>query len=503
MKIRKAIFLILAFLMVVSSVEGCTNVNEDENKITGEEPLPSAVPCEYAEAKDQFRYDNFADGRLPDSLLDSMNGGALAFASNLMYYEWRLQKGIERGEKWILSESEDVLPQTTAFDKLLTEGKYGANCFMLANWAFYDMGITKEGTKFYGAAEGEFGGADTVGKYIGAVCNIITWGERYNFSELGSYGHCTPGNIFLCSGHTYIYLGDGKFIASGNDSSNYTDDNGNVFYKSWVVTSAPSTNITYQIVFKDEYVPKNYRNVQGKIVSNPLYNEATSIEYKEGVSSEKLLTTKGKINKDTFGYYDGNRTNVLANSSFTKQQGFRLKSITGADNLVDTQIYYDGTTDSYAEFKLLGEYNDYKNPTKWYDANGNVSETKDETHKYFGAFYTSIEETKTVNGFALYSQNLTKSGEEIKDIEGFDILVSEDGKNWNVVYSLTDSTTSNVWKSITDEKALSSKGDPTTHYIEADFEEVNAKYIMFAITQPRDSANPGWFTFTEFMVFEK
>ena len=133
-------------------------------------------------------------------------------------------------------------------------------------------------------------------------------------------------------------------------------------------------------------------------------------------------------------------------------------------------------------------------PKYWFDANGNRSDVRDEKHKYLCGFYTELADIKKVDGFSVFSQNVgASSGTPIGDIDGFDILVSVDGQNWTVVYSVENATAGGKWTDVTDKKNFSSKDHNMTHYIKGDFDggAVEAKYIMFALTAPRSQDAEG------------
>lgn len=61
------------------------------------------------------------------------------------YYNSTLEKAVEKGEKWVYSNSNKVVAQNGSFDKMLTGKIRGGNCASIANWAFRDMGITSSG----------------------------------------------------------------------------------------------------------------------------------------------------------------------------------------------------------------------------------------------------------------------------------------------------------------------------------------------------------------------
>ena len=97
------------------------------------------------------------------------------------------------------------------------------------------------------------------------------------------------------------------------------------------------------------------------------------------------------------------------------------------------------------------------------------------------------------------------------DIDGFDILVSNDGENWTVAWSGEKLAAGLKYEKV----------DATTNKITAEFGKVEAKFVMFALTAPRSrdasavsafnekygvstevNANPHYFRIVEFELYE-
>ncbi len=250
-----------------------------------------------------FRNDNFAAGRLPDELLDSVNPGVLAEMSCLMYYEECLLDGIAGGEKWVYTNN-PTYGVTGVFEDMLPKKIKGANCAMPQGWMFIDLGVIKSGHMF-GNSKGSVYGLDTHGIYAQCVADFTYWEGKYTFDNLFKRGHVKPGDIFYATNHTFIYLGDDKFFAAGHDAkwhtdpAAYTEDSRKAVFDDWVVDRASchdsTYTVNYQLRFKDEYIPHYYRNSEGRLTVNPMWSEAESIEYKAGVSSRTVIVPKGEF----------------------------------------------------------------------------------------------------------------------------------------------------------------------------------------------------------------
>ena len=197
--------------------------------------------------------------------------------------------------------------------------------------------------------------------------------------------------------------------------------------------------------------------------------------------------------------------NLLYGKSATKAESFGISSISNPANQTDAQYVYDkDAKSSYTDFKMSfskSECADYTSISQLYNANGQLSSDG----KYLCGFYIELDEATFVDSFSVYSPAI------IYGVDGFDILVSSDGENWNVVWS--------------GEKLASGLkyelANPTTNKITAEFGKVEAKFVMFALTAPRSrdasavaaynakygetsgvNANPHYFRIVEFEIYE-
>lgn len=260
--LRRSLALILTSTIALPCLVGCGNAG------IGENPL---------------RNNSYVTGRFSDDVLNNANPGVLALLGNCMYYEDTLLKGIKKGQKWVYSNSSDYVPQNGTFDDMVKSKKYGANCAMPQAWALIDMGIM-ELKHFWGNTDCGISNYDKYGQLLEAAATV-TKHNGVPFYMLYDDGNVKPGDIFFCKGHTFIYLGDEKFMAAGHDSkwhSDYeaaTEDGNHAVFDDWVLDMNDCKDYSYQVFwqvrFKDDYVPKYYRNTKGKLVENPDYVEIT------------------------------------------------------------------------------------------------------------------------------------------------------------------------------------------------------------------------------------
>ena len=242
---------------------------------------PSKLPDKNSALYKTFRTDNFAAGKLSDALLDSVNPGVLALLSECMYYESELQKGIARGEKWVYSNSSTYVPQSGTFDAMLASGKCGSNCALPQAWAFVELGVIKNGKHIYGNSAGNLANISAVEDYIKTAAKIHYLGGVTKFYVLYDLGLVKPGDIFYAKGHTFIYLGDEKFMAAGHDGKWHTDetvkteDAQKAVFETWIMDMKECMNWEYTVFwmirFNDDYIPEFYRNAEGKLVQNPVF----------------------------------------------------------------------------------------------------------------------------------------------------------------------------------------------------------------------------------------
>ena len=235
----------------------------------------------YEEGLKALRNDNFAAGKLSDELLNSVNPGVLAELSCCMWYEEVLQKTSKEGARWVYTNSNDWAPQQGPFDCIPYSKKFGVNCAMPANWVMVDLGIMGCMMRFWGDQYNKFHGIETVGECIGQCCEIIDYTEtRPEFAALMAEGKIKDGDIFLAHGHTFIYMGDKKFLAAGHDGAWHseadapTEDGAKAVFDSWIKDMEHCANYHYSVNFiirmRDNYVPRYYRNKEGKLVFNTM-----------------------------------------------------------------------------------------------------------------------------------------------------------------------------------------------------------------------------------------
>lgn len=231
-------------------------------------------------AKEIFYTDNFAVGKLPQEFLETLTPGQLGVVSCCLYYEAKLQEGIARGDRWVYTNSNKYANQSSSFDGLLEDGRYGVNCAMPSGWAMIDLGVLKPGDRYWGDTEGKFHNFDKHGKYIEEVCYVRYWGGAKRFCDLFDEGLVKPGDSFLAKGHTFVYLGNDLFLAAGHDgkwhsdSTAPTEDGCHAVFESWLMPREKCANNTYSVYwqfgFRDDFIPEFYRNKAGKIVLNPM-----------------------------------------------------------------------------------------------------------------------------------------------------------------------------------------------------------------------------------------
>lgn len=225
-----------------------------------------------------LRTDNFAIGKLSDEFLASLTDAQLAEISHLMWYEAELQRGISLGQKWVYTNSNEFSPQATTFDHMVASGKYGVNCAMPTGWVVVDLGILNEGQRFWGGSDGVFMRENEVRAQLEEACDVFELEGHPVFQEAYEAGKIESGDMILSHGHTYIWIGDGKFHAAGHDGKWHSDptapteDGAHAVFESWIMDYDNCANkhhrVAHIIRLKKDYVPKNYRNTKGEIVPN-------------------------------------------------------------------------------------------------------------------------------------------------------------------------------------------------------------------------------------------
>lgn len=234
---------------------------------------------------------NFAVGRIDfteKEKQDGQNAVVTAFLSCLEYYAWRMKDGTEnRGEKWVYCAGKPLYLEIGSFETQISQ-KLCACCNAPVNWALVDLGLRTETSvdHIYGGTTGNFGHRSQFTSYAGAFTSITDWtGKNMQFKDLYQSGLVKPGDIFLTIHHTFVYRGGESFYAAGHDGVWHTeadadtDDPRKAVFEDWICgaghkksfTTCSNYNFTicWQLRFNDDYEPKYFRDVNGKIMINP------------------------------------------------------------------------------------------------------------------------------------------------------------------------------------------------------------------------------------------
>lgn len=235
-----------------------------------------------SDAEKQFYTDNMLTGRFSPAFINSLNPGQLAMISSCMYYESELQKGIARGEKWVYTNSERYANQASAFDAMVASGRHGVNCAMPSGWAMIDMGVLASGMRYWGNDKGEIANYSTYAPLLLQACKVKHWEGGVPFSSLYEGGYARPGDTFMGRGHTFVYLGEDRVMAAGHDGKWHSDpdarteDGRKAVFDTWLCPVRENNDyrfrVTWQMSFRDDFVPKYYRNSRGELVPNPAAN---------------------------------------------------------------------------------------------------------------------------------------------------------------------------------------------------------------------------------------
>ncbi len=236
------------------------------------------------EARKQFYTDNMLTGVFSKKFIESLNPGQLAMISSCLYFESKLQEGIAKGQKWVYTNDGRYAYQSSTFDKVAeSDGKYGVNCAMPSGWAMIDMGVLREGQRYWGDDNCKIANYDKVGAQIEECCYVREWIGGVRYCDLYSGGFAKPGDTVMGKLHTFVYLGENKVFAAGHDGKWHfdpeakTEDKRKAVFETWFC-DLPTNNdfrfrVFWQFNFKDEFIPKYYRNSKGERVQNPMYEE--------------------------------------------------------------------------------------------------------------------------------------------------------------------------------------------------------------------------------------
>lgn len=215
----------------------------------------------------EFRADNYGDYQ-PDTSM-----GALALIGMCEYYNDTMRSD---KDKWYNSNTTDI-SRVDTFEQMTKASIKGANCNNLTNWAMFDMGVYPAGHGIYGDANHKIhnynDGSGKLKSEIDAACEVISTGGK-SLKSLISSGKLQPGDILFGKLHTLIYRGDSTVFASAGDSKHHKDSKGMVF-DNWVRKAKDTYNwkkdFYYIIRFKEDYVPRYYRDKEGELKETPMY----------------------------------------------------------------------------------------------------------------------------------------------------------------------------------------------------------------------------------------
>ena len=204
----------------------------------------------------------------------------------------------------------------------------------------------------------------------------------------------------------------------------------------------------------------------------PDYWRLCELEVYGVASSEAPATTETPSTPTEPG-----RTNVMAIAGQTKlivdslPGGWNHKPERLYDGVID---YDDNDSNCFCNNVIPGGADSY---TSGQSKHFNIKGEEDADGKYLHVFQYELGEAHVVDGFKFYVCGAV-GGTITCNVDGIDILLSEDGENWTTVYSGSKLLCSGQYK-------IHENGDLKTTYIEADFAAVNAKYVAIALTDSR------------------
>lgn len=247
------------------------------------EPEPEPEPDPEPTAEEIFRKDNRAAEEF--SFSETQSVAVMALLGCLLHYEDCLQASKDLGMKWVYTNQSKYANQNSNFATMFLSGKLGGNCASPANWSLKDLGILPHNLKFYGGTDGSFVHWSKVRSYLETACVRTDFTDIVpSFATLYKNACVQPGDIFICKGHVFIYMGDEKFFAAGHDAhwhkdtSAKTEDSRSAVMDSFVYemkdcSNYKSAKITYRLRLKPDYIPQFYYNANGRLVENPMYAE--------------------------------------------------------------------------------------------------------------------------------------------------------------------------------------------------------------------------------------
>ena len=262
--------------------------------------LVNAVQTLPTTVSEYFRMNCYASERYLD---DTLNDAVVAMLGCAEYYNDVLLEAVRNGEKWVYSNDNTVVRQSGTFEQMINDATRGpgANCALISNWAFQDIGIVPEKGKFFGYSDDTIHGyhstvnGKTYKTEIDAACTVLDLiSEKKTFKQLYEEGRVKPGDTFFLHGHTFFF-GNDLFYASGHDAIWHEDltavtedtrhavfDNFKVELKKCADYTEKNKTINFIFRVKDSFVPTMFRDRTGSLVKFPtkadLFNFIASYE---------------------------------------------------------------------------------------------------------------------------------------------------------------------------------------------------------------------------------
>lgn len=219
--------------------------------------------------EEQFRVSNYGSYQPEDTSI-----AALAMLGMCDYYNDEMKKS---GDTWYDTNMTDFSPADT-FQEAISARRQGANCNSLLNWSWHDMDLKKgSGTKIYGMREsGDIHGYHDQGHPLRALvdrCCTVMEAHGEKTRNLEKDGKLQSGDMLFMPLHTFIYRGKGTVFASAGDAKHRRKGSDLIIldcindYHSYDWRK----RIKYIMRFKDDCIPRCYRNKEGEVVENPMY----------------------------------------------------------------------------------------------------------------------------------------------------------------------------------------------------------------------------------------
>ena len=238
--------------------------------------------------EEQFRVSNYGPYQPETSI------GALAMLGMCDYYNDQMKAS---GYTWYDTNMTNFSPADT-FQEAISNRRKGCNCNSLLNWSWHDMDLKSgHGSKLYGMRDsGKIHGYHSQGhplrSLVDRCCTVIA-GHGEKTSSLEHSGKLQAGDMLYMPLHTFIYRGKGTVFASAGDAKHRRKGHDLIVLD--CINDYHSYNwrkrITYIMRFKDDCIPRCYRNKEGEVVENPMY---TALERGESPWTGKLSPTQRK-----------------------------------------------------------------------------------------------------------------------------------------------------------------------------------------------------------------